>query len=263
MTLITGSAALSSSAAGKTSAADAALLAQTSLSRSRSFCEHLTRRAAKNFYYGLKLLPEPKRSHMYALYAYMRLLDDIADEDDGRTVDQRADDLDAWRRLTHDVLDGRLPDGPSEDGGRNVWPALADLVRRRGVPRDLFDAAIAGQRQDLDRASFDTFAELHEYCYRVAGVVGLASIFVWGFLGGEETRDLAIKRGVAFQLTNILRDLRQDADNGRTYVPKEDLARAGVGEDEIRAARGGKAFVELMRHQIDRAESYYEASAEL
>jgi phytoene synthase len=200
---------------------------------------------------------------MYALYAYMRLLDDIADEEDGRTVDQRVDDLDGWRRLTHDVLDGRLPDGPPEDGGRNVWPAVADLVRRRGVPRELFDAAIAGQRQDLERASFDTFADLHEYCYRVAGVVGLASIFVWGFLGGEETRDLAIKRGVAFQLTNILRDLRQDADNGRTYVPKEDLDRAGVGDDEIRTARGGRAFVELMRQQIDRAESYYEASADL
>src|SRR4051795_8920861 len=119
MTLITGSAAAALPPTGTagTTSADASL---TALSRSRSFCEHLTRRAAKNFYYGLKLLPEPKRSHMYALYAYMRLLDDIADEDDGRTVGQRVDDLDGWRRLTHDVLDGRLPDGPPEDGGRNV-----------------------------------------------------------------------------------------------------------------------------------------------
>src|SRR3954453_13812153 len=115
MTLITGSAAAlarTGTAPAGTTSAETAL---TALSRSRSFCEQLTRRAARNFYYGLKLLPEPKRSHMYALYGYMRMLDDIADEDDGRTVAQRLDDLDGWRRLTHDVLDGRLPDGPPDD----------------------------------------------------------------------------------------------------------------------------------------------------
>src|SRR3954465_8730987 len=88
------------------------------LDESRDHCEQITRRHARNFYYGLKLLPEPKRSQMYALYAYMRLLDDIADAEDGRDYDRRVADLDAWRLLTHDVLDGRLPD----DGGPSIWP---------------------------------------------------------------------------------------------------------------------------------------------
>jgi 15-cis-phytoene synthase len=230
---------------------------------SRTHCEQITRRHARNFYYGLKLLPEPKRSQMYALYAYMRLLDDIADADDGRSYERRLADLEAWRGLTHDVLDGRRRDTEEEAGGPTIWPAFADLVRRRGVPRHLFDDAIAGQRQDLSSPAFATFDDLHEYCYRVAGVVGMASLYVWGFEGGEDTLDLAIRRGVAFQLTNILRDLREDADAGRTYLPRADLSAAGVSDEQLRTRAGGRAFVELVRAQVARAESYYRASADL
>src|SRR6202451_3106727 len=114
------------------------------LARSRAFCEQLTRARARNFYYGLKLLPEPKRSAMFALYAYMRLVDDIADDDDGRSVDQRLADLEAWRLQTHAVLDGNLPDTT-----HNLWPALADMVWQNQLPARIFDEVIAGQRQDL------------------------------------------------------------------------------------------------------------------
>ncbi|MDB5305075.1 MAG: farnesyl-diphosphate farnesyltransferase [Phycisphaerales bacterium] len=226
--------------------------------RSRAFCEQLTRAKARNFYYGLKLLPEPKRSAMFALYAYMRLVDDIADEEDGRSVAQRLGDLEAWRLQTHSVLDGQLPETPHE-----VWPAFANMVWRHKLPARLFDEVIAGQRQDLEPAPFEAFGPLHEYCYRVAGVVGLASIYVWGFEGGAETERLAVDLGVAFQLTNILRDLREDASRGRTYLPVNELSAAGIGVEDFRAGVAGKKFMSMMRFQIDRAEAYYEKSRDL
>jgi phytoene synthase len=137
---------------------------------------------------------------MFALYAYMRLVDDIADEDDGRSIAQRLADLEAWRTQTHAsaAVEGI--------NSHPVWPAFANIVQRYRLPIRVFDEVIAGQRQDLEPAPFANFEQLYEYCYRVAGVVGLASIFVWGFEGGEQTEQLAIDRGVAFQLTNILRD---------------------------------------------------------
>jgi phytoene synthase len=240
------------------------------MARSRNYCEFVTRTQAKNFYYGLKLLPEPKRSAMFTLYAYMRLVDDIADEEDGRTLAQRIQELEAWREQTHSIFVGGSGDhtdpptlGRIADGGRDLWPAFAEMVREYNVPRHLFDDVIAGQRQDLEPEPFDTFDQLHTYCYRVAGVVGLASIYIWGFVGGAETEALAVDRGVAFQLTNILRDLREDAARGRTYLPLEDLAVMNVTEADLRGTRGGHEFKELMRFEIDRAESYYRKSADL
>ena len=223
---------------------DAAQLAQ-----SIAFCRRLTQQQAKNFYYALRLLGEPKRSAMYVLYAWMRLADDIADAEDGRTVEQKAEQLDTFGLQTHAALEGLAP----ADDGREIWPAFVEMVRRYSIPAELFDEMIAGQRQDLRPMQIQTFAELHQYCYRVAGVVGLASIHIWGYEGGESTHRLAIDRGVAFQLTNILRDLREDASRGRVYLP----------EKGISTFSPDAAFVSLMRFQIDRAESYYRASADL
>src|ERR1019366_3149717 len=121
------------------------------LARSLHYCEHLTRTQAKNFYYGLKLLPEPKRSAMFSLYAYMRLVDDIADDEDGRTVRQRLDELEAWRLHTHNILDGQdhnaTGNGNVADAGRLLWPAFTEMVRDYRMPRKIFDDVIAGQRQ--------------------------------------------------------------------------------------------------------------------
>src|SRR6185437_9853710 len=157
-------------------------LVDSSLERSRAYCEHLTRTQARNFYYGLKLLPEPKRSAMFAIYAYMRLVDDIADEDDGRPLERRVADLEAWRLRTHDVLRGNI-----DGDGQALWPAFADVVARYSLPHKIFDDVIAGQKQDLDFRPFKDFEELFAYCYRVAGVVGMASIHIWGFDGGDDT----------------------------------------------------------------------------
>ena len=245
-------------------------LDRADLPASRSYCEQLTRLQAKNFYYGLKLLPEPKRSAMFALYAYMRLVDDIADNEDGRSVRQRIDELETWRAHTHRILDGGDPQAYSTNGassvtdvGRQLWPAFSEMVRDYRMPRRIFDDVIAGQRQDLEPEPFETFEQLHTYCYRVAGVVGLASIYIWGFEGGAQTESLAIDRGVAFQLTNILRDLREDAARGRIYLPSEDLAAMNVTDDDLKSTRGGKPFRELMEFQIHRAEDYYQRSQPL
>jgi phytoene synthase len=122
---------------------------------------------------------------------------------------------------------------------------------------------IEGQKQDLEFKPFKDFQELFAYCYRVAGVVGLASIYIWGFEGGDDTEFLAVQRGVAFQLTNILRDLREDAHRGRIYLPLDELAAMHVTVDELREGTGGKHFLDLMRFQIERAEAFYEKSAGL
>ena len=229
------------------------------LQHSIRYCKHLTRSAARNFYYGLRLLPEPKRSAMFALYAYMRLVDDIADREDGRTIAQRTRELESWRSLTHAALNGQNLDGEHDA----IWPAFADMTRRFNLPPHIFDSVIAGQQRDLTPETFVTFEQLHEYCYQVAGVVGLASIHIWGFEGGPETEQLAVARGVALQLTNILRDLREDAQRGRIYLPREDLNAIGVTADDLREGRGGDAFERLMRFQIERAEAFYEKSSGL
>src|SRR2546421_5110885 len=228
------------------------------LARSREYCRDLTRRAARNFYYGLKLLPEPRRSAMFALYAYMRLVDDIADDHVGRSPTQRLEDLQNWHARTREILNGQMP---ADD--HPVWPAFFDLVHRYGIPAKVFEAILAGQRQDLEPIQFETFDELEEYCYRVAGVVGLASIHVWGFEGGQATEALSLHRGTAFQLTNILRDLREDAARGRLYLPRPELAEYGITLDQLRAGEGGPRFESFMRFQIDRARSYYAKSTEL
>jgi len=229
------------------------------LADSRRYCAELTRRQARNFYYGLKLLPQPKRSAMFALYAYMRLVDDIADEEDGRPIGQRAAELELWRDRTHCVLRGELPEEP----GETVWPAFADMVRHFSIPSLVFDEVVAGQCRDLLPVALRNYQELRDYCYSVAGVVGLGSIHVWGFVGGVETESLAIERGVAFQLTNILRDLREDADRERTYLPMEELESFGISAEDLRCGVGGKRFLEMMRFQIDRAEGLFRASADL
>jgi phytoene synthase len=234
------------------------------LELSRQWCHTVTKREARNFYYGLRLLPPAKRSAMFAIYAYMRLVDDIADAEDGQTRAQRLAALEIWRKQTHEALAGKIP---SDDANPNcpIWPAFADAARRYSIPALVFDEVIAGQRQDLDEIAFEDFEQLHQYCYRVAGVVGLACVYIWGFEGGKSTEAMALDRGVAFQLTNVLRDLREDAQRGRTYLPKQELAALDLTAEDLVDGQNGKAeaFRRLMRRQIERAEMYYEKSAGL
>jgi phytoene synthase len=241
----------------------------TTLEESQAYCRELTRREARNFYYGLKLLPEPKRTAMYAMYGYMRLVDDIADDDGpGQTVEKRHADLDAWEARTHEAITAAAGQGAGPGGGpacHPVWPAFTEMVRQYGVPAKVFADMIAGQRQDLSPVAIETFAGLHEYCYRVASVVGVASLYVFGFEGGEETLKLGVDRGIAFQLTNILRDLREDAapPRRRCYLPADELARFGVTAEALARGEDSREYRELMVFQVKRAREYYERSAAL
>jgi phytoene synthase len=228
---------------------------------SRAYCEQVTRTYARNFYYGLRLLPDDKRAAMYALYAWMRLVDDIADREDGRPTSARVEELELWRADTHAALAGGAS-AVANDAARDLWPAFCDMAQRYAVPAKIFDEVIAGQEQDLEPLAFETFDDLSAYCYRVAGVVGLASIYVWGFEGGAETEELSLRRGIAFQLTNILRDLKEDAGRGRIYLPRQELP-PGVGVDELRHGQVNGSFLDMMRFQIDRAEAYYRSSSPL
>lgn len=224
--------------------------------RSRALCARITKSAAKNFYHGLKLLPEPKRSAMYALYAYMRQVDDIADDDTSMSVERRVEELSKWREKTSRAIAG------SDEGG-GIWPAFSEMANRYGVPEELFSSAIDGQCDDMRGDVIQTFGQLEQYCYRVAGVVGLASIYIWGFQGGEATRRLAIDRGVAFQLTNIIRDLTEDAGRGRVYFPEEELAAAGLTRGDLLSPVASSKLVGFLGLQIERAQAYYDRSAAL
>jgi len=227
------------------------------LEESSRYCRELTRRQARNFYFGLKLLAEPKRSGMFALYAYMRCLDDIADAQDGGGHEQRMRQLDLWQAHTRLALLGQ----PSDD--HPMWLAFSETVRRHHIPAMIFDEVIAGQRQDLKGISFQNFAQLWQYCYRVAGVVGLACVHIFGFDGMPETQAMAVDRGVAFQLTNILRDLAEDTARGRMYLPLSELSDAGLAMTDLSDGAATEKFIPFMHKQIQRAESYYEKSSAL
>ena len=238
------------------------LAAQTdgSLERSQSFCDQITRLHARNFHYGLKLLPPAKRAGMYALYAWMRVADDLADDSADQPVPSRIATLEAFRRNTHEAINSHcMPPNDFWPG----WPAMIHCAESFNLDTHLLDAMIDGQLGDISFTQPRNFSQLHDYCYRVASVVGLASIKIWGYTGDKKTEALAVDRGIAFQLTNILRDIKEDAARGRYYLPAEDMQRFSVAPDEILSTRHRPQTGALLRFEIDRARNYFERSAGL
>lgn len=229
------------------------------LAPSQRFCAEITREQAKNFFYGLRLLPPGKRDGMFALYAYMRYADDLADDATQTDLQARMANLEQLRTETRRALAATAPSTHPWRG----WPALTDCARRFNIPLSLFDAMIEGQLQDLDFHIPKTFEDLTEYCYRVAGVVGLASLHVWGYTGGHPTERLAIDRGIAFQLTNVIRDVREDAGRGRCYLPMEDLARFGVRSAWLGNGLASNEILSLLNFEISRAVKFFDSSAPL
>jgi 15-cis-phytoene synthase len=209
-------------------------------------CAEITRRSSSNFYYAFMLLPAERRRALYAVYAFCRFVDDIADDE---SIREPATLLARWREELERVYGG----APT----RPISRALADAARQFSIPREYFEEVIAGVEMDLSRRRYATFEELRLYCYRVASVVGLICIEVFGY-SNPEAKVYAENLGIAFQITNILRDLREDAARGRIYLPLEDLARFGVGEDEILRGVYSDAFVRLMEFETKRAREYYE-----
>src|SRR5882724_2954010 len=185
------------------------------LAESYSFCRNVARTRAKNFYYSFVLLPSEQRNAMCAIYAFMRYCDDLSDEP-GATREP----LERWRIALDRALAGRYDAHPT-------LPAFHDTVQRYKIPAQYFHEMIDGVSSDLQPRRIQTFDQLYRYCYQVASVVGLTTIHIFGF-DSREALPLAEKCGVAFQLTNILRDVREDVERGRIYLPQDDLKRFGV-----------------------------------
>ncbi|HWA96937.1 MAG TPA: squalene/phytoene synthase family protein, partial [Pirellulales bacterium] len=188
-------------------------------------CKRLTRRTARNFYYSFLVLPRAKRRAMYALYAFLRQTDDLGDCD--APIAERRESLQRWRQSLDRSLAGEF-DSP-------LLPALADTLRQYRVPLVYLHDVIDGVLMDLDERVYETFGQLCEYCRRVASAVGLACIHIWGFSGDQAALEAADCSGIAFQMTNILRDLKEDAALGRVYLPSDDLRRFNYTADDIRA----------------------------
>ena len=246
-------------------------MSRTLLDDCHDYCERLTKRTAGNFYYSFLGLPAPQYRAMCALYAFMRVTDDWGDDMKDSPASRLAN-LDAWRQSLTEVLRPEWQcaemDGWSEPA-RAVLPAMRDVATQFAIPAQYLLAVVDGVRSDLEFeianlkshfARFQTIEQLADYCYLVAGAVGLCCLQIWGFHGDEAIRR-AIDCGTAFQLTNILRDVGQDAQSGRVYLPAEDLARFGVSVEDLQARRYDDRFRALMAFEVDRAKSFY-ASAE-
>jgi phytoene synthase len=211
----------------------------------------LVRKSRSSFYYSFLVLPRAKREAIYVVYALCRAVDDIAD--DPGDVEAKAERLKGWREELDRCYAGR----PTYF----ITTALRDCLIRYPIPKGYFEELIAGVEMDLSITRYATFADLYRYCYRVASVVGLMCIEIFGYRH-EATKEYAIDLGLALQLTNILRDLKTDGRRGRIYLPQEDLVRFGVSEDDLLHGRYTPGFFSLMRFEADRARDYFRRAAE-
>jgi 15-cis-phytoene synthase len=253
---------------------------ESQLAVAYSVCRSIARSSAKNFYYAFLALPKPKREALCAVYAYMRRCDDISDDPSIPVRDRRLKLAD-WLDTFHRVMQGSPSDDP-------VLIALADAQRRFKIPIDLLDQLALGtamdlaeenddepefargqfqpatERQDAEQSliRYETFDDLYQYCYRVASVVGLVCIRIFGYRD-PIAEPLAERCGLAFQMTNIIRDVKEDADMGRVYLPQEDLAKFSLDPAELRAHPDPVRWSPLLALEADRAREFYLAGQEL
>lgn len=233
-----------------------------------SVCKGITRTAAKNFYYAFLVLPRRKREALCAVYAFMRRCDDISD-DPSMSVPERRQRLEAWLDRLHQAQQGH----PTDDA---ILLALTDSQRRHAIPAGLLDELAHGTAMDVKESElakqssnasdlsvqYKTFEDLRLYCYRVASVVGLVCIHVFGYRD-PAAEELAERCGLAFQMTNIIRDVKEDAAMGRVYLPDEDLARFNLSARELLATPDAARFRPLLALEADRAREFYSAGDQL
>ena len=243
---------------------------QSNLADSYEHCHAIARASHSNFYYAFFLLPKPKRDGLAALYAFMRLVDDVADEGADLAAKQRG--LAKWRTALDQYITGQdqVFDGNTAmttpasalHGATEVLPALVDTMQRYKMPARYLHDLISGAEMDLTVQTYPTFDRLREYCYRVAGTVGLTCTHVFGFRDARAL-DLAEKLGLAFQLTNIIRDIHEDYKLGRIYLPEEDLQRYGVSSEDFGRSEATLGVRELLRFESERAWQLYEQGSAL
>ncbi|MGD0293531.1 MAG: phytoene/squalene synthase family protein [Terracidiphilus sp.] len=234
---------------------------ELTLDRAYAVCRAIARREAKNFYYAFIALPPLRRNAICAVYAFMRRADDLAD-DESLSRELRRRSLEAWLAEWRCVCSDSSTDDP-------VFLAVSDCTTRFQIPLSLLDELVAGVTMDLDRAAsgapdtYATFADLYSYCYLVASVVGLVCIRIFGY-SDSRAEKLAEETGIAFQLTNILRDVAEDAERNRVYLPLENLAAHNVSLDSLlhRAPSAPPTANEraLLAAIAQRAEEYYKSA---
>jgi phytoene synthase len=235
-----------------------------------SVCKGITRAAAKNFYYAFLVLPRRKREALCAVYAFMRRCDDITD-DTTLSFAERRQKLDNWLDALHAAQQGQ----PTDDA---ILLALTDSQRHYSIPAGLLDELAHGTAMDIEieegqvaagdpsvnalTVRYQTFEDLRLYCYRVASVVGLVCIHIFGYRD-PAAESLAERCGLAFQMTNIIRDVKEDASMGRVYFPEEDLAQFGLAAHEFLQAQDPSRFRSLLAFEADRAREYYTSGDQL
>jgi phytoene synthase len=238
-------------------------LQELTLERAYAECRTIAKREAKNFYYSFVALPKPRRDAICAIYAFMRKADDLSD-DETVSREERRSALNAWRAAWHDAAQGAATMDP-------VFVAVRDAIQRFNIPLALLDELIAGTTMDLEDKgdgpdTYATFADLYRYCYLVASVVGLVCIRIFGY-SDPRAEKLAEETGVAFQLTNILRDVQEDAERKRVYLPLDEMTAHGVSVDGLlhRASKRPPNANEraLLASLGQRAEDYYQSARKL
>jgi 15-cis-phytoene synthase len=221
-------------------------------------CRRITRRSARNFYYAFLVLPRPKRDALSAVYAFMRQCDDISDEP-GLLPAEKRRRLTTWLESLHGAVQGAHTDDP-------VLLALSDAVRRFDIPVRLLDQLAQGTAMDLEEGGgpvrYASFDELYSYCYYVASVVGLVTIRIFGYRD-PQAEPLAEQCGVAFQLTNIIRDVQEDARMGRVYLPESDLAEFGCSAAELGNGSDSARLRPVLEREAERARQFYRAADQL
>jgi len=210
-------------------------------------CRAETRRAAGNFYFAFITLPRGRRAAIYAVYSLFRRWDDIADSPG--SPDEKRQALEEQREMILNLYGVQVDDDP-------VLLAVEDAIRRYEIPRRYFEDVLAGIELDLRKRRYRTFEELREYCYGVASAVGLISLEIFGYRD-PAAREYAIELGIAMQLTNILRDIKEDLERGRIYLPQEELERFGYSEEELRRGIVNGGFRALMEFEVARARRYF------
>lgn len=223
-----------------------------SLQESYAACRAITKERAKNFYYGIKLLPEERRDALCAAYAFFRISDDLSDDESITDKDLR---LERWKSL--------IWASPQNAAQHPILPAFYHALEKYAIPHRYFEECLEGTTSDLTVHRYPVFADTYRYCYQVASTVGLVCLHVFGFDRSPEALAMAEARGIAFQLTNILRDVAEDAERGRIYLPLEDLQRFGVSEAEFLKGDPTPGLEALLAFEIDRAKGYYDASSTL
>jgi len=211
----------------------------------------IARSSKSNLAFAFSTLSRTRKQDMMSFYAFCRVIDDIADEPSS-PVEQRRAELDEWRQ-------GLLHGFPNPD---ELQLEVAALSQRYPIPTDLLAEIVDGVESDLTRTRFETYDELLAYCYKVASVVGLVSIEIFGYQN-PASKAYAINLGYALQLTNIIRDVGEDTDNDRIYLPSEDMRRFGVTEEQLKAGRHDQNFRDLMNFEYARARAFYDKSREL